>query len=334
MRVLGLLGACLVLCACPGPAWQTVLDETSLNRAVLSVWGAGPKDVYATGGGLGNGQEGLALHFDGQTWRELHPGDTDSLWWVTGTGPTDVWMVGTRGRLLHWDGAVFTVHASGTRATLFGVWAAAPDDAWAVGGTPGGGTSASSDNDLVLHWDGSAWTRVALPSPQGAALFKVWGTSSEDLYAVGEGGVIWHRSATGWQLESDLTLATGSLLTVAGCNANEVYAVGGTDVLRRAGGKWTREPVTLTGVVNGVACSADGVVIAGSGGLKQRKAGGAWRDDSSQQPYANLHAAWADGHGAFWVAGGDFLSPATPGRSRDGVVGRYGLGTAPGRFEP
>jgi len=334
LRAFGLWGACATLCACPGPTWQTVLDAQTLDRAVLSVWGSGIRDVYAVGGALGNGQETLALHFDGNAWRELHPGGTDTLWWTAGSGPTDVWMVGTRGRILHFDGAGFTETPSGTRATLFGVWAAAPDDAWAVGGTPGGGVFPGSDNDLVLHWDGTAWARVELPEPQGATLFKVWATSSENLYAVGEGGVLWHRSALGWKLESSSDLTTGTLLTVAGCNADDVYAVGGPEVLRRERGTWKREPVHLPGVVNGVACGAAGVLMVGSGGLKQRKSGGAWVDDSSERPYAGLHAAWADSQGTFWVAGGDFVSPSTPGKRRDGVVARFGGGRVPDGFRP
>ena len=51
----------------PGPpAWQVVLDGEDLDRVTLSVWGAGPSDVFAVGGPLGNpGYETLAIHFDG-----------------------------------------------------------------------------------------------------------------------------------------------------------------------------------------------------------------------------------------------------------------------------
>ena len=144
MRV-WLLAACVLWAGCERPAWQVVFDENELGGAVLSLWGTGPSDVYAVGGSMGNGQPALALRLHGGSWRELSPGGTGTLWWVAGSGPRDVWMVGTGGRIVHWDGQAFTEHASGTPATLWGVWAAAPDDAWAVGGTPGGGTAVAPD---------------------------------------------------------------------------------------------------------------------------------------------------------------------------------------------
>ncbi|WP_437296085.1 WD40/YVTN/BNR-like repeat-containing protein [Sorangium sp. So ce426] len=332
---LAALGA-VALAGCPGdparppeqepPAWRVLLDEDDLDRAVLSIWGTAPDDVFAVGGPLGNtGLKALALHYDGARWRELPAGGETTFWWVAGSGPRDVWMVGERGRAARWDGATFTEHATGTEATLWGVIAFSPDDAWAVGGMPGSG--ADAEKDIVLRWDGSAWSREPLPAATGRALYKVWGESSEDLYAVGEFGVIWHRSGSTWEVQSDPPIAQGTLFTAAGCSREEVYAVGGRDVLRSDGASWRRLEIELTNDVNGVACGRPGeVAIVGYGGLKQRLVDGAWIDEFTEEPYADLHAVWADKEGAFWAVGGDFLSQPTPGRARKGVVARYGTG--------
>ena len=233
----------------PPAAWQTVYDDTTLGGAVLSAWGTGPEDVYVVGGPLGNtGFEAVALHFDGTTWTKLSPGGPDSFWWVYGTGPTDVWMVGDNGRMTHWDGAAFAESPRMTTARIWGVWAASPTDAWAVGGTPEGGTSAP--NDLVYHWDGTGWTQETLPgAPLGRSLNKVWGTSSEDLYVVGEDATVWHRAGTTWALAPNPSKST--LLTVYGCSATDVYAVGGQDVIHADGATWTEVGVTLDNAVNG-----------------------------------------------------------------------------------
>lgn len=288
------------------------------------MWGTGPDDVYAVGGPLGNsGFTAVALHYDGESWEHLAPGGADSFWWVTGTGAHDVWMSGEHGRIAHWDGVSFRDEPPLTSATIWGMWAASPSDAWAVGATPEGGTAAP--NDLVLHWDGATWSPVALPEQLGYSLNKIWGTSSTDLYAVGEGGAIWHRKGTTWAREP--SPATSRLLTVFGCSATDVWAVGGDDVLRSDGQTWRRVDGALTNLVNGVTCGPAGeVLIVGSGGLKPRFVGGTWIDEFTSEPYGDLHGAWADGRGAFWTAGGDFASGAQPGTPRKAVLGRFGAG--------
>jgi hypothetical protein len=244
-----------------------------------------------------------------------------------------VWVVGESGRITHWDGSGFTEHVSGTTATLYGVWAAAPNDVWAVGGTPEGGTA--QPNDVVLHFDGSAWTPSPVPQPSGRAFFKVWGASADDVYVVGEAGTIWRRQGGAWTLEASPSAAT--LTTISGCSANEVYAVGGRDVLQSDGSTWKKLDVSsaLTNNVNGIACSSPGnVLLVGSGGLKQRLAKGLWTDDSTLEPYSELHSAWADSTGAYWTAGGDYLSDPSPGASRQGVVAYYGTSIPPSTMEP
>lgn len=318
----------------PSAAWQIALDAGDLDRAVLSVWGSGPNDVFAVGGALGNGQETLALHFDGTSFKELHPGGTETFWWVSGSGADDVWMVGEKGRIAHWNGSTFESHVSGVTATLWGVFATSKTDAWAVGGTPEGGTALP--NDIVLHWDGQAWAPITLPGPAlGRSLYKIWGTSADNLYVVGEAGTVWHKKGTTWLLESETPLATGTLFTVAGASESEIYAVGGVDVLRSDGSSWQKVDVLLGNSVNGVAANGPGdVAIVGFGGLKQRLVSGAWVDDFEAAPHGDLHAVWADGLGTFWAVGGSFVSKSEPGASRQGIVARFSKSKAPTEITP
>lgn len=308
------------------PAWQVVFDEGALDRALLGIWGSSESDVFAVGGPLGNeGFEAMVIHFDGVSWRELAPGGQDTFWWVSGSGSDDVWMVGENGRATHYDGASFTEFATGTTATLWGVMAFAKDDAWAVGGTPEG--TAAEEDDVVLHWDGASWSRVTLPGePRRRSLFKVWGTSSNDLYVVGEYGTIWHKSGEAWTYEADPPVAGGTLFTVHGCGPDEVYAVGDFDVLARKNGVWTKQDVEVGNRVNGVSCASPGKVgLVGFGGLKKRF-DGAWTDDFIEAPHGDLHSIWSDPSGAYWAVGGDFLSTVKPNALRNGIVTRYGAG--------
>lgn len=314
-----------------GAEWRPVLED--LDGALLSVWGTSERDVWAVGGALGNGFDALVLRFDGTVWRRLAPGKTETFWWVHGTSPSDVWLVGEKGRITHWDGAAFTEVASGTEATLFGVWAAAPDDAWTVGGTP---DQPNAANDVVLHWDGTSWKPEVLPETKGLALFKVWGSSTSDLYVVGEAGIVWHRTGGAWKREAE-GVATGRLTTVAGCGPSEVYAVGGRDLLVSNGTEWKRaeiDPLLLVNELNGVSCNDGRVVVVGGGSLKLRLVNGTWESDFGSEPYPDLHGAWADPSGAFWGAGGQFAAAARPGAKRQGVIARHGVGTVPSVIAP
>lgn len=344
------VASALLVAGCPGedppppdggvdtgpPEWQAVIE--GLDGALLSISGTSERDVWAVGGALGNGGEALVLRFDGATWSRAKPGGAETFWWVHGTGPTDVWLVGERGRATHWDGAKFEERASGTTATLFGVWAAAPNDAWAVGGSP---DDPSAPNDVVLHWDGAAWAPVALPAPTKSALFKVWGASPDDLYVVGEAGVVWHRTGGAWAREAE-GVATGRLTTVGGCTDGRVFAVGGRDLLVKTAGVWARSDALLVNDVNGVACAPPGApaqpwgsaVVVGGGSLKLRLVDGAWVSDFGSKPFSDLHGAWVDPTGAFWAVGGNFSAAARPGASRGGVVARFGPGTVPGTLAP
>lgn len=309
------------------PAWRPVLEN--LDGALLSVWGSSEKDVWAVGGPLGNaGFDALVVRFDGHVWRRAQPGKTDSYWWVHGTSATDVWLVGEKGRITHWDGATFAESASGTNATLFGVWATAPNDVWAVGGTPDGATS---DNAIVLHYDGSTWKKEDVGETRKIAFFKVWGVPGApgELYVVGEAGAIWHRVQGAWKAEG-AGLGAGRLTTVAGCSATEIYAVGGRDLLVSDGTTWKRaeiDPLLVLNDLNGVACGERGVVVVGSGSLKLRlPRGGAWESDFGSEPLVDLHGTWVDPTGAYWGVGGQFAAAARPNVKRQGVVARYGSG--------
>ncbi len=313
--------------------WQTVCDDSALGSAALAAWGSGPDDVYVVGGPLGNmGLEAIALHFDGDGWKRLAPGGADSFWWVGGSGANDVWMVGEKGRITHWDGSTFEEHPRPTTATVWGVWAASPDDAWIVAGTPTGGTKAP--NDLIFHWDGKTWAQDPLPgAPLGVSLNKIWGATPDDIYVVGEAATVWHRKGTTWTLESNPPVASGNLLSIHGCSATEVYAVGGTDLLRSDGATWSKvTELTIAGTANGVACNAPGeVAIVGFGGMKQRRVEGKWINELKAQPYdTDFHGVWADGHGAFWALGGDFLSKPMEGApARKATIARWGKGQIP-----
>lgn len=110
--------------------------------------------------------------------------------------------------------ATWTVDHAGDEA-LLGVWGHGPDDVWAVGG--------SFDRPLVMHNDGTAWSRLAVPG--ASQLWNVYGFSATDVYAVGGDGLILHYDGWTWTRVASGTDVT--LFGLWGASGDDVWIVGG-----------------------------------------------------------------------------------------------------------
>jgi hypothetical protein len=136
---------------------------------------------------------------------------------------------------------------------LYGAAALSSRDAWAVGQSfkPGAGRS------LVLHWDGTAWHRVASPSPRDAALYGVAAVSPRSAWAVGGyagGTLVLHWNGTAWKRVASPNpggSASNSLFSVAALSSSEAWAVGYNTAANQAvvmhwnGTAWTRITVPV-----------------------------------------------------------------------------------------
>jgi hypothetical protein len=88
---------------------------------------------------------------------------------------------------------------------LGGVAVVSATDAWTVGSTSTGVT-------VILHWNGTAWTRVASPAPSGGAdLQGVAATSASNAWAVGytTAGATLILFAGNWVNSAGLCIAQG-----------------------------------------------------------------------------------------------------------------------------
>lgn len=121
--------------------------------------------------------------------------------------------------------------------------AIAAGDAWAVGYTV---SSGGTDVPLILYWDGSTWTQVWSPNPNGdTELEAVAASAADDAWAVGYTnvtrcsnggpecqGVIMHWNGTGWTVVSSPNPPSTYLnayLGVAALSREDAWAVGSTD---------------------------------------------------------------------------------------------------------
>jgi hypothetical protein len=326
------LAALAGLAACGdggGGSWQLV--ARGQGAALMSVGGTSASDVYAVGADHGSGP--AVVHYDGHAWKTLVTGQPGDLWWLQAFAGGPVFMGGANANVLRYDGSSFErmLTPGLPKCTVFGVWGASPTDVYAVGSVAGG-------NGFIWHFDGQAWTEVALPDsvptfPNGdnPGLFKVWGSGASDVWVVGDLGVVLHKTTGDFELVASGT--NQRLFTIAGSGAGgAVVAVGGGGlgvVLEEAGGSFSSAAIGDAPLLQGVALAPDGTGLAtGQGGaVYARTSAGAW--SAQTLPFAidaeSLHAVWLDPDGGAWAVGGNVLST----RLDDGTLVRRGPAVSP-----
>lgn len=96
---------------------------------------------------------------------------------VWGSGPSDVWAVGSGGMTAHWDGAAWKAFETPVKNTFRAVWGTGPTDVWAVAMT-----------DVIFHTTGfsngnATWTRMdgATSADEAVAATALWGTSAGEV---------------------------------------------------------------------------------------------------------------------------------------------------------
>jgi hypothetical protein len=222
------------------------------------------KNVWAVGcSGSCNGPESLILHWNGVAWSKVASPDPgagfDELTGVTAVSADDAWAVGYGCNtadcnvfttvILHWNGTKWATVPSPDPSTvlnqLFGVTAVSADDVWAVGSdVPDAATLLSST--LVLHWNGTTWSRVSSPTVSDASttLYGVNADSATNAWAVGNecvypacpdpgittDAVILHWNGTRWSIVSSPSPggANNVLFGVSAVTPDNAWAVGDT----------------------------------------------------------------------------------------------------------
>jgi hypothetical protein len=167
--------------------------------------------------------------------------------------------------------ASFTVSGA-----LDGVAATSARNAWAVGFTGSG----LHPQALIVHWNGTAWKRVASPSPKDSVLSGVAAASARSAWAVGRTGsgktLILHWNGTAWKrVASPNPGSFADLAAVAAVSARSAWAVGElsgdkTLILRWNGTAWKRvaspSPGSFADLAGVAAASASNAWAVGSTG--------------------------------------------------------------------
>ncbi|AKU99836.1 hypothetical protein AKJ09_06500 [Labilithrix luteola] len=205
---------------------------------------------------------------------------------VWGSGPDDVWLVGSPDIAVHWNGTRFDISRMNSNQTLFGVWGSGPKDIWTFS------TGDALWHNVTGESSASAWRRGEVMSSGGlppwtAPVYGMAGRSSTDVWAVGPfleslaQPTVWHCG--GWSSGAPAWVPS---ITTPGANP------------------WDREPS-----FNAVLTTASGDVwVVGEGGKTRWSSG--WRGEATSWKVVDsltslpLHALWSAPNGEVWAVGG------------------------------
>ncbi|HEY4178825.1 MAG TPA: hypothetical protein VGM90_18390 [Kofleriaceae bacterium] len=166
------------------------MPTPSSTGIVFGLWGATPDDVWAVGRSS-TGGGALLWHFDGATWATVAaPSELPAssiAFKVSGRSSDDVWISCSNAGTLHWTGTSFEYLPIGGLASLFSI-AVTPSDVVAAGSPTTGGAGALYENS------GASWETASLAVP---ITWHGVGAGADQVYAVGDSGVIGHRDASG-----------------------------------------------------------------------------------------------------------------------------------------
>lgn len=206
---------------------------------------------------------------------------------------------------------------------LLNVWASGSKDVWTVGGTPDEGrvmrydgvswsrvelghpvgllnwVHGFSDDDItivgqagtVLHFDGETFTLQPTPTTQD--LWGVWGSSPNDLWAVGGNGMqesdklILHFDGSAWteiELPPLQKSKVRAFFKVWGTAADNVYVVGARGVVLHFDGQaWTEQLVGASDDLIALWGTGPDRIMAVGGrgnGIAARYDGSSWRTET------------------------------------------------------
>jgi photosystem II stability/assembly factor-like uncharacterized protein len=247
---------------------------------------------------------------------------------VWGTGPSDVWAVGSGGTIIHWNGTAWVITPTTVKNTFHAVWGRSATDVWAVAMT-----------DTIFHTTGFAngtaeWKRAtnAVEPDNARAATAVWGSGAGDLrigtrarayfdpdtgefpwidqYTLDEsdGGVAWNA-----------VLGEGNVHAFWGASATDIWLVADNSEKNgwergmikhgtpgaKGGLEWTTVDSQSTVVLEGIwGSSANDIWAVGDKGTIRRRTNGATRWEIIASPTQEpLHAIWGSAANDVWVVG-------------------------------
>jgi hypothetical protein len=199
---------------------------------------------------------------------------------------------------------------------LFALWGSGSQDIWLVGGTeqnidpgltPGfDGAPGPPPGGRIVHFQGKGWSDVQAPSP--FALFAVWGSAANDIWAgggdgiVSGSGVVLHYDGMAWSQVSQLK---DYVSAIWGSSSTDVWFAGGLSIWHWNGTAIAPVPapkppdtlLTLWGF------SASDAWVGGANGGLMHWDGSSWNPIATNGLY--IYGLWGASPTDLWGVGND-----------------------------
>ncbi|MBL0937932.1 MAG: Ig-like domain-containing protein [Gemmatimonadaceae bacterium] len=287
--------------------WNGVRFETlptGVTDELWGLWGSNSTTIFAVG------NNGTLLRYDGVNWNRLTSPDATPYFDVWGTSAGNVMAIGVSGTVVRFDGVQWTRMTTPSAVNLFAIRGRSFDDVYATG-----------NNGATWHFDGSTWRALSIGNGQNLRamtvrgdgtvrmagwygtvvslrgrgqsaqttidnmdppLLGVWSAPSGPMFAVGFGGTIFRRAASGASWSQEAAPSVNDLYAIGGNSATDIVAVGDTGaILRFNGSNWQRDERPTQLVLRGIWSGGGQHVIVGERGTILRSSGPAWAPQAS-----------------------------------------------------
>jgi hypothetical protein len=252
------------------------------------------------------------LRWNGTAWAYVPDILSRTMNDVWGSSASDVWAVGDKGEMVRWNGTAWTLHRyDGTAVTqpAMGNFDT-PAKSYTLRGVWG-----SAANNVFAVGDSGVVLRYngtswsRMTTGTTAQLNRVWGSSSTNLYAATSTGRLLRYNGTAWSFVAGVQ-APGALWSVWGTSSSNVYAVGdGGFVFRYNGTSWQRIRLGRRDVLYSVwGTGTSNVYVGGGAGMLYRYDGTSWIPEKALNGQGHIQGFWGTSTGT------DLFAAAAGGR--------------------
>ena len=320
-----------------GSTWSEIESgmKNNLNRVWNKVWGSSSSDVFVVGESYDyttKQYKSVILHYNGSSWQDMECGISEYyLQDIWGSSSTDVFVSGgngSQGIILHYNGSTWSVMTDQLSSNVSSIWGTSSSDVFAVSNKYD--FDSQQYTSFIYHYNGESWSEMARSEinddMRGDTLRDIWGTSSTDVYAVGERiykedteshnavtSIIYHYDGKSW---SSTTSVIGRLYGVWGTSSSNVFAVMGMQgkeniLLHYDGSTWSTIEHEFGNYLLGVhgTLSSD-IFMVGYGGLIFHYDGKEWNQMSGFGTTINyINNIWGSSSTDVYAVGGRWDYP-------------------------